>query len=58
MTAGELLTYTLVITNYGGAAATGVTVTDTLPVSAALADRHARATTARTRWSGAWRAWG
>ena len=42
MTAGELLTYTLVITNYGGAAATGVAVTDTLPVSGVPSCRHAR----------------
>jgi RHS repeat-associated protein/uncharacterized repeat protein (TIGR01451 family) len=38
---GNALTYTLAITNYGPDAATGVVVTDTLPVSATLASAFA-----------------
>ncbi|MBI1294078.1 DUF11 domain-containing protein [bacterium] len=42
--AGEVVTYTLVVTNNGPAAATGVTITDTLPVSVSFGSATAGCT--------------
>ncbi len=52
--AGEVLTYTLTVTNSGDIAATGVTITDTLPANTAFrsADSGGVLVGSQVRWTG------